>query len=116
MCSVCARSCPTASIRYGENAQTARLELAEANCIQCGLCERLCPEDAITLQPRLASAEQRYRWQPLNEAPLATCSACGDPHMPEPLLESMVGKLAATTGATDIERQFRRCPTCRHGQ
>lgn len=116
MCAVCAHSCPTASIRYGENEHTARLELAEANCIQCGLCERLCPEDAITLQPRLARAAQRYRWQSLNEVALATCDACGSSHMPVTLLDSMIAKLASATGAADIERQFRRCPTCRHGQ
>lgn len=116
MCSVCARSCPTASIRYAEHVQSARLEIAEANCIQCGLCARLCPEDAITLKPRLAPAGQRYHWQSLNEVPLATCTACGAAHMPEPLLASMVNKLAATPGAEDIERQLRRCPACRHGE
>lgn len=116
MCSVCAHSCPTASMRYAEHAESARLEIAEANCIQCGLCARLCPEDAISLQPRLAPAKQRYHWQSLNEVPLATCTNCGAAHMPEPLLGSMVDRLAVTPGAADIERQLRRCPACRHGE
>lgn len=113
LCSVCARSCPTASIRYAED-DDARIEFVEANCVQCGLCARMCPEQAITLVPRLAPAAVRSGWRSLNAAPLAACDACGTAFMPLPLRDAMLRKATAGGADSAMLEQMRRCPECRH--
>jgi len=113
LCSVCARSCPTAAIRYAED-DTARIEFVEANCVQCGLCARMCPEQAITLAPRLAPAAVRAGWRSLNAAPLAACDACGTAFMPQPLRDAMLRKATAGGADAPMLAQMRKCPECRH--
>ena len=34
-----------------------QLRFVEKNCVQCGLCANTCPEDAITLAPRMSFAD-----------------------------------------------------------
>jgi len=117
LCSVCARSCPTASIRYAEDDSgggAARIEFVEANCVQCGLCARMCPEQAITLVPRLASVAVRSGWRSLNAAPMAACEACGTAFMPLPLRDAMLRKAAAGGAGAPMLEQMRKCPECRH--
>jgi len=113
LCSVCARSCPTAAIRYAED-DTARIEFVEANCVQCGLCARMCPEQAITLALRLAPAAVRAGWRSLNAAPLAACDACGTAFMPQPLRDAMLRKATAGGADAPMLAQMRKCPECRH--
>lgn len=113
MCGICAQTCPTAAIAYGERDGQARLSFAEGNCIQCGLCARLCPEQAITLAPRLAPIAIRGTVNPLNEAPLAACEACGAHFTPQPLLASMLRK-AGPSAQPAMLAQLRRCTPCRH--
>jgi ferredoxin len=115
MCSICARSCPTASIRYVEGERVA-LQFAEMNCVQCGLCARICPENAIVLTPRIAPKAERGAWRTLNDCEKSACTACGTPFIAAPLLASILRK---TEGQADIApellEQMRRCPECRHG-
>ena len=113
MCGICAQTCPTAAIAYGERDGRARLSFAEGNCIQCGLCARLCPEQAVALAPRLAPAALRGSLQPLNEAPLAACESCGARFTPQPLLDSMLRKAGPSTQPAMLA-QLRRCTPCRH--
>ena len=65
--------------------------------MQCGLCASTCPEDAITLEPRLLLADGgKARKQPrvLNEAEPYRCMRCGKPFGTLQAIEAMLGKLA----------------------
>jgi ferredoxin len=90
-----------------------QLRFIEKNCVQCGLCATTCPEDAITLQPRLlASPERKQR----------ACSTRQSPGL-HPLQQAlrhaqghraMLGKLAGHSmfqGAA-LER-LKMCGDCR---
>ena len=63
--------------------------------MQCGLCESTCPEDAITLEPRLLLADGGAR-QPrvLNEAEPFACIRCGKPFGTLKAIETMIGSSA----------------------
>jgi ferredoxin len=45
------RACPSSALQDAEDAP--KLRFIEHNCVQCGLCEITCPEQAISLVPRL---------------------------------------------------------------
>ncbi len=55
MCLSCVGACPAAAL--ADNAEKPQLKFIEKNCVQCGICKTTCPEDAITLQPRLWLAD-----------------------------------------------------------
>jgi ferredoxin len=75
----------------------AALSFIEKNCVQCGLCASTCPENAITLVPRLLLADGgKARRQPrvLNEAEPFRCVRCAKPFGTLRAIESMVAKLS----------------------
>ena len=82
--------------------------------MQCGLCVTTCPENAITLQPRLLLTPQRKEARVLNESQPYACVRCGKPFGTLKAIEAMVGKLAghAMFQGAAAER-LKMCGDCR---
>ena len=62
LCMACVSVCPASALQAGGD--EPRLSFIEMNCVQCGLCERACPESCITRAPR-------YPLRPRGPAPPA---------------------------------------------
>ena len=62
--------------------------------MQCGLCQTTCPENAISLQPRLSLTPERAQLRVLNEAQPWACVRCSKPFGTVKAIEAMLGKLA----------------------
>jgi ferredoxin len=89
------------------------LRFLEKNCVQCGLCEKTCPEDAITLTPRLLLTEAARQPQVLNEAQPYHCIRCNKPFGTLQMIENMVSKLSLHGAfAGNIDR-LKMCSDCR---
>ncbi|MEO8304168.1 MAG: 4Fe-4S binding protein [Betaproteobacteria bacterium] len=113
MCLACVGACPVGAIL--DNVESPQLRFIEAKCVQCGICEKTCPEHAIGLTPRLNLLPEAKVPRVLNEAAVFKCIACGKPLGPEKMIAAMLGKLAghsmfAAPGALD---RLRMCADCR---
>lgn len=74
---VCAAACPTGAIREYRTEQGLGTDFDAAACIACGVCTRLCPEQALTLLPAGDAADTYPGPQPLTRFALSTCPDCG---------------------------------------
>ncbi|NWG73690.1 MAG: 4Fe-4S binding protein, partial [Rubrivivax sp.] len=115
LCLSCVGACPEAAL--ADNPEAPQLRFVEKNCVQCGLCERTCPEHAITLQPRLWLADggkARKQLRVLNEAQPWRCIRCGKPFGTVQAIEAMAAKLAghAMFQGAAAER-LKMCADCR---
>ena len=112
LCLACVGACPASALQDNPNAP--QLRLVEKNCVQCGLCETTCPENAISLVPRLLVAPERKQAVLLNEAQPWTCIRCGKPFGTLKAIEAMLGKLAghAMFQGEAFER-LKMCSDCR---
>ena len=90
------------------------MRFIEKNCVQCGLCATTCPEDAITLQPRLLLSPERAQLRVLNEAKPRACVRCSKPFGTVKAIEAMLGKLSghAMFQGEALER-LKMCSDCR---
>jgi ferredoxin len=91
------------------------LKFLERNCVQCGLCEATCPEDAIALSPRLLLTPAVREARLLNETQPFHCVSCGKPFGTRQMVDAMLGRLAghsmfANEGAL---RRLQMCADCR---
>jgi ferredoxin len=115
VCRACVNICPTGAL-LGTAEPLATLSFIEANCVQCGLCEAGCPEDAITLQPRfVADVAARNAARVLHEDELARCTSCGTPFIAASLLAASLARMRDFPGLASsggIER-LKLCPACR---
>jgi ferredoxin len=115
LCLSCVGACPESAL--ADNADKPQLRFTEKNCVQCGLCEKTCPEDAIRLQPRLWLADGgKARKQPrvLHEAAPFQCIRCSKPFGTLRAIENMLDKLAghAAFQGRAAER-LKMCSDCR---
>ncbi|HSV36535.1 MAG TPA: 4Fe-4S binding protein [Ramlibacter sp.] len=112
LCLSCVSACPSSALQ--DNPLQPQLRFIEKNCVQCGLCAVTCPEDAITLQPRLLLTPERKQARVLNETQPYGCVRCGKPFGTLKAVEAMLGKLAGHSmfqGAA-LER-LKMCSDCR---
>ncbi|MGO4303050.1 4Fe-4S dicluster domain-containing protein [Cupriavidus sp. RAF12] len=112
LCMACVGACPSQALR--DNIDKPVLAFIERNCIQCGLCEKTCPEDAISLIPRLLTGEGARRAITLNETQPFHCIRCAKPFGTAQMVQSMLVRLAghpAFAGAA--AERLKMCPDCR---
>jgi NAD-dependent dihydropyrimidine dehydrogenase PreA subunit len=112
LCMSCTAACPAGALKAAADAP--RLSFLERNCVQCGLCANTCPEQAITLTPRLLIKDRRHE-RLLKEAEIFCCTACGKPMGAAPTIQSMISKLAGHSMFATPEAQARlsMCGDCR---
>jgi ferredoxin len=113
LCKACIGACPEAALL--DSPEVPRLRFIERNCVQCGLCEETCPEDAIELVPRLLLGAQAKEPVTLAEAEPFHCVRCGKPFGTRQMVANMLGRLGTHSmfsGAGGL-RRLQMCGDCR---
>lgn len=114
LCMACVSVCPTQALLGGGEQPT--LSFREDRCVQCGLCERACPEDAITRAARIdfaALAEPAERL--LNEEEPHHCPQCGKAFSTRKLIARMQQRLSThwMFDKPEARRRLELCEDCR---
>jgi ferredoxin len=114
LCMACVGACPGHALQSAGD--TPGIDFLEANCLQCGMCARTCPEDAIWISPRLLlDRGARSRPRPLyHEAPFE-CIECGKPFATRRMIELVLDRLQDNPMfATQRARnRLMMCENCR---
>jgi hypothetical protein len=79
------------------------------------LCETTCPEDAISLVPRLLLTAQAKEAVTLNEAEPFNCVLCAKPFGTRQMIDNMMGRLTTHSmfaGGAAL-RRLQMCADCR---
>jgi ferredoxin len=115
LCLSCVGACPASAL--SDNAELPQLKFTEKNCVQCGLCASTCPEDAITLQPRLWLADggkARKAPRVLAEMQPYRCIRCSKPFGTLRAIENMLTKLAGHSAFQGAAAdRLKMCGDCR---
>lgn len=116
LCLACAGACPASALMDGgEGAERPVLKFIERNCVQCGLCESTCPEQAIALAPRLLLTAERKMARTLNEAEPFNCISCGKVLGTRQIVDAMLGRLGGHSmfQAEGALKRLQMCADCR---
>jgi len=114
LCMSCVAVCPTSALREGQG--LPQLNFVERSCIQCGMCEKACPEDAVSLEARfLYDDKERSKQRLLHEEQPACCISCGKPFATRSMLKVMAKKLEDHwMFQSDADRRrLEMCEDCR---
>ena len=113
LCMGCVSVCPAGALADGSD--TPKLDFIEWNCVQCGLCERACPENAIALEARLlVDSDSRLMKRTLNEEEPFGCIVCGKPFATKSMIDKMAETLAShRMFQGDALDHLKMCEDCR---
>jgi ferredoxin len=114
LCMACTSVCPAAALKAG--GEEPKLFFIEWNCVQCGICEAACPEDAITRRPRFVyDPALRRDTRLLNEDQPFHCVGCGKAFATRSVIERMHSKLAEhwMFQKPEAVRRLEMCEDCR---
>jgi len=113
MCMACVGACPVSALMDGVDQPL--LKFLERNCVQCGLCEATCPEQAITLNPRLLLTPAAREARVVNETQPFHCIRCHKPFGTRQMVEAMLGRLAGHSMFTESAalQRLKMCGDCR---
>ncbi|HEB77016.1 MAG TPA: hypothetical protein ENI90_00625, partial [Methylothermaceae bacterium] len=93
-----------------------QFSIVEQNCLQCGWCVDVCPEDAIDLKPRLLTDKQRRRQpQVLHQQTPFNCLDCGKAFANQRMIEAVLRKIEGHPmfGDARKKRRLLLCDECR---
>ena len=115
LCFSCVAACPGKALQCGSEG-VPQLLFIEGNCLQCGMCTRTCPEDAIGITPRLLfDAEQRRATRKLHEEAPFLCTSCGKPFATRSAIDNVLQKLEGHYMFQNerARRRLTMCDECR---
>lgn len=91
LCLSCVSACPTTAL--SDNPDKPSLRFTESLCVQCGLCAATCPEDVITLDPRLDFPAWSEPRRVIKEEEPFCCISCGKAFGTKSTIERIIAKL-----------------------
>ncbi|MDH5358613.1 MAG: 4Fe-4S binding protein [Gammaproteobacteria bacterium] len=113
LCHSCVSVCPVGAVLDGVD--KPQLNFVEDLCVQCGLCEQACPENAIELIPQYVfDREQARKVKLLHEEPIFHCISCQKAFATQKMINTMIEKLKghAMFQGEALER-LKMCEDCR---
>jgi ferredoxin len=114
LCLACVGACPTGALQ--DNPEKPQLRFLEDACIQCGLCRATCPENVITLVPRVNFAATARDAQVMKEEEPFCCVRCGKPFGTKGSIERIVAKLGekhSMFASKEAAERIKMCNDCR---
>lgn len=114
LCQSCVANCPGKALHSGNG--VPQVQFVEANCLQCGMCTSVCPENAITISPRLMfDRKQRNHCRILYEEPAFECISCGKAFATASVIETMLAKLQyhSMFQSERARNRLKMCEDCR---
>ncbi len=114
LCMGCVSVCPASALQAG--GESPALGFIEANCVQCGICTRACPESAVTLEPRLHFDYNIInKVRTLKEETPFLCVDCGKPFATKAMISKMTEKLRGhwMFDKPEALNRLRMCEDCR---
>lgn len=111
LCMACVGACPASALM--DSPALPQLRFVEKNCVQCGLCQTTCPENAIVLDPRMSFADTWNKPVVLNESQPFCCIRCSKPFGTLQMIENMLGKLGAHPAFAGNLDRLKMCGDCR---
>ncbi|MDN3679155.1 4Fe-4S dicluster domain-containing protein [Vibrio tapetis subsp. quintayensis] len=114
LCMGCVAVCPTAALH--NDGISPKLQFIEQDCIQCGMCEKACPENSLTLSSQFNwDQETRQSAQIIHEEKAAECLSCGKPFAPQSMITMLQDKLRGHSHFADDTALSRiaMCEDCR---
>ncbi|QIA65665.1 4Fe-4S dicluster domain-containing protein [Vibrio astriarenae] len=114
LCMSCVAVCPTRALHT--DGDSPSLKFVEQDCVQCGLCEKACPESVLSLTPRM-NWEQKARQNPvvIHEEKATECIRCQKPFAPQSMIDMLQNKLRNHSHFTDEAalNRIAMCEDCR---
>lgn len=113
-CMSCVAVCPTRALHT--DGQSPSLQFVEQDCVQCGLCEKACPEGAIELEARMNwNQQERESAKIIHQEPAAKCLRCEKPFAPQSMIDMLQSRLQGHSHFTDQAaiNRIAMCEDCR---
>ncbi|QDF68385.1 4Fe-4S ferredoxin [Shewanella sp. SNU WT4] len=112
LCVSCVAICPTQALRDGGDMPALRF--TEQDCVQCGLCEAACPENAISLTAQINfNSDSRQTLKTIKEEAPFECIRCGSAFATQSMVHRMLDMVGAHSAfSANIER-LKMCGDCR---
>ncbi|MDX1707497.1 MAG: 4Fe-4S dicluster domain-containing protein [Desulfobacterales bacterium] len=106
-CAACELNCPTGTLEKADSHQQRVFSYSHYQCIACGTCVGVCPEDAAELRHEINFSHlyRIFSKRPIRSVELSTCESCGALIAPQPQMQ----KLLAVAAANEIESEMLNC-------
>lgn len=116
LCLSCVGACPASAL--GDMPDKPSLRFSESACVQCGICETTCPEQAITIEARIDFAAWSEPRRILKEEEPFCCTSCGKAFGTGSSIRRVMEKLESHWMFSGPEGESRRslltmCDDCR---
>jgi ferredoxin len=116
MCRSCVNVCPVHAFSVDEN--TLSLQFQHISCVACGLCEKVCPENVITLRREISFDRNALERRTVVQDHMVSCTNCGKPYINRRALETVEARLLSLDSLLDTftggrRNLLRMCPDCR---
>ncbi len=113
LCLACVSVCPAGALQ--DNPEMPQLLFREDACIQCGLCQKTCPEKVISLIPQYNLSDSALSNEIINEDEPFPCIKCGKIYGTKKSIESIKTRLKSHSMFLSEEKQnlILMCEDCR---
>ncbi|MEN8198560.1 MAG: 4Fe-4S binding protein [Thermodesulfobacteriota bacterium] len=110
-CTACVNECRVGALLA--DSENYSLNHTPAQCVQCGVCVAVCPENALAMQPGLLLADSFFTEGVIAQAEPARCKGCGKIFGTRKSLEKVVAILSARNMWDSEDDLLSYCEDCR---